>query len=99
LLVLNTGDMPRIRNIIILTNNYTECVPSPVDYRVWKQCRKSNPRLRVHLVTEGKHKKELTFQARAPIKSIVYDTPYTQVTTDQGQRNENSMFSFVFLHF
>ena len=73
------GDMPKLRNLQLLTNSYTECVPAPVDYRVWKRCRKSNPRLRVHLVTEGKHNKELTFQARAPVKSIVYDTYLTQV--------------------
>ena len=71
--------MPKMRNLQILTNSYTECVPTPVDYRVWKQCRKSNPRLRVHMVTEGKHSKEITFQSRAPVKSIVYDTPYTRV--------------------
>ena len=71
--------MKRLRNLIIITNNYTECVATPVDYRVWKSCRKVNPKLRVHLVTEGKHKKEITFQHRAPVKSIVYDTPYTQV--------------------
>ena len=73
------GDMKRLRNLIIITNSYTECVAAPVDYRVWKSCRKVNPKLRVHLVTEGKHKKEVTFQHRAPVKSIVYDTPYTQV--------------------
>ena len=73
------GDMRRLRNLIIITNSYTECVATPVDYRVWKACRKVNPKLRVHLVTEGKHKKEITFQHRAPVKSIVYDTPYTQV--------------------
>ena len=32
--------------------------------RIWKQLRKIHPRLRVHLVTEGKHKKELTFQTK-----------------------------------
>ncbi|XP_059097343.1 uncharacterized protein LOC131891715 isoform X2 [Tigriopus californicus] len=74
------GDMPKMRNIQIITNNYTECVPTPVDYRIWKECRKSNPRLRVHLITEGKHSKELTFQARAPVRSVVYDTPYTKVS-------------------
>ncbi len=40
------GDMRRLRNLIVVTNGYTECVPAPVDYRVWKQCRKSNPKLR-----------------------------------------------------
>ena len=76
-----SGDMPRLRNIQLVTNSYTDCVATPVDYRVWKQTRKTNPRLRVHLVTEGKHSKEITFQSRAPVKSVVYDTPYTRVRT------------------
>jgi len=52
----------------------------PVDYRVWKACRKTNPRLRVHLVTEGRHKEEMVLQQRAPVKSIVYDTPFSRMT-------------------
>lgn len=74
------GDMPKLRNVVLMTNNYTECTPTPVDYKVWKAARKSNPRLRVHLVTEGKHSKEITFQGRAPVKSVVYDTPYTRAS-------------------
>lgn len=78
-LVENIGSMKKLRNLHILSNAYTETIPTPVDYRIWKQCRRSHPRLRVHLVTEGKHRKELTFQSRAPVKSVVYDTPYTRV--------------------
>jgi len=77
-LVENISSMPKLRNIHIVSNAYSECVPTPVDYRIWKQCRKRHPRLRVHLVTEGKHKKDLTYQTRAPVKSLVYDTPYTR---------------------
>ena len=74
------GDMKKLRNIQIITNTFTECVAPPVDYRVWKKCRKANPKLRVHLITEGKHKNEMTFQQRAPVKSIVYDSPYIPVS-------------------
>merc|ERR1719334_1855477 len=69
-----------LRNLHIVSNAYSECVPTPVDYRVWKQFRKDAPRVRVHLITEGKHNKEITFQTRAPVKSIVYDTPFTRAT-------------------
>ena len=75
----SVGYMKKLRNITIKTNSYTEVVPAPVDYRIWKECRKMNPKLRVHLVTEGKHSREITFQTRAPVKSVVYDTPYTRV--------------------
>lgn len=70
------GDMKKLRNVQIITNAYTESVAPPVDYRVWKACRKANPRLRVHLITEGKHRHEVTFQQRAPVKSVIYDSPY-----------------------
>ncbi len=73
------GDLAKLRNIQIITNKYTECIAPPVDYRVWKAVRKRNPRLRVHLVTEGKHSNEIVFQEKAPVKSIIYDTPYTKV--------------------
>jgi len=77
-LVESISGMPKLRNVQIVSNAYSECIPTPVDYRIWKQCRKTHPRLRVHLVTEGRHKKELTFQTKAPVKSLVYDTPYTR---------------------
>jgi len=63
-LVESMACMPKLRNLQIVSNAYSECVPTPVDCRVWKQCRKIHPRLRVHLVTEGKHKKEMTFQTK-----------------------------------
>ena len=74
------GDMKRLRNIQIITNKYTESVAPPVDYRIWKAVRKVNPRLRVHLITEGGHRNEIVFQQRAPVKSIIYDSPYTPVS-------------------
>jgi hypothetical protein len=77
---LPTGDLPYLRNLQLVSNAYTDCVSPAVDYRVWKACRKANPRLRVHLVTEGKHNREITFQTSAPVKSIVYDTPYSRVS-------------------
>ena len=79
-LLVCLGDMKRLRNIQIVTNKYTECVVEPVDYRIWKAVRKVNPRLRVHLITEGLHSKEITFQHKAPVKSIIYDSPYIPVS-------------------
>lgn len=72
--------LQRLRNLHIVSNAYSQPEATPVDYRVWRAARRKCPRLRVHLVTEGKHKKEITFQTRAPVKSIVYDTPFTRVT-------------------
>lgn len=72
----------KVRNMHIVQNKYTENGRS-VHYKCWKQCRASNPRLRVHLRTEGSSKKELYWQVRAPVKSIVYDSPYSRISTTQ----------------
>lgn len=70
----------QLRNLFIVQNKYTENGKS-LKYKAWKQCRKNNPRLRVHLCTEGSFKKEIIWQERAPVKSVVYDTPYARITT------------------
>lgn len=69
----------RLYNLHIVQNKYTEQGKS-LGYKVWKACRAANPRLRVHLCLEGPCKKEIIWQPRAPVKSIVYDSPYTKVT-------------------
>ena len=56
---------------------------------MWKTTRKHNPRLRIHLVTEGRHKNEIMFQQKAPVKSIVYDTPYNKVNNVVDMFNHN----------
>lgn len=49
-----------------------------------------NPRLRVHLSSEGNSKKEILWQRRAPVKSIVYESPYAKVCgIGMGNGNED----------
>ncbi|MPC78525.1 hypothetical protein E2C01_073013 [Portunus trituberculatus] len=43
-------------------------------------CRRGNPYLRVHLQLEGSCKKEIIWQPRAPVKSVVYDSPYAKIS-------------------
>ncbi|XP_042216465.1 uncharacterized protein LOC121862332 isoform X2 [Homarus americanus] len=69
-----------LRNLLIVQNKYTEHGRA-LCYKVWKKCRKQNPKLRVHLCTEGNTKTEIIWQQCAPVKSIVYDSPNTRVTT------------------
>ena len=73
------GQMKRLRNLQIVSNKYTECVAPAVDSGIWKAVRITNPRLRVHLITEGQTKNEMLFQDKAPVKSIIYDSPYISV--------------------
>ncbi|XP_066981558.1 uncharacterized protein [Macrobrachium rosenbergii] len=70
----------QVRNLYIVQNKYTEHGKS-LNYKAWKKCRMNNNRLRVHLCTEGNFKKEIIWQERAPVKSIVYDSPYARITT------------------
>ncbi|XP_069997731.1 F-box only protein 39 isoform X1 [Penaeus vannamei] len=69
-----------VRNMFIVQNKYTEN-GRILDPLAWKRCRKTNPRLRVHLSSEGNSKKEILWQRRAPVKSIVYESPYAKITT------------------
>lgn len=70
----------KVRNMYIVQNKYTEHGRS-LSYKAWKRCRAGNPRLRVHLCSEGNTKTEIIWQRRAPVKSMVYDNPYARVTT------------------
>ncbi|KAK7069064.1 hypothetical protein SK128_017452 [Halocaridina rubra] len=69
----------QLRNLFILQNKYTEHGKS-LNYKTWKVCRRNNPRLRVHLCTEGNVKRDIIWQERAPVKSVVYDSPYAKIT-------------------
>ncbi|XP_077500696.1 uncharacterized protein LOC144111309 [Amblyomma americanum] len=67
-----------LRDLHLIQTTYTEmglCV-SP---RVWRECRRAAPRLRVHLSVEGTVAKELIWQEYAPVHSVIYKTPYNQV--------------------
>ncbi len=76
---IHTGSMGKLRNVILVVNSFTDCQSYPVDSRVWKICRRNNPRLRVHFLTEGKRPSEVNFQEGAPVKSIVYDSTHLKV--------------------
>ncbi|CAL4067253.1 unnamed protein product [Meganyctiphanes norvegica] len=79
----------KVINMYIVQNKFTEqgrSIPS----KIWKSCRKENSSLRVHLITEGDHtegstksKREDLWQPGAPVKSILYDSPYPRMTTAQ----------------
>ncbi|XP_076060071.1 uncharacterized protein LOC143036511 isoform X3 [Oratosquilla oratoria] len=67
-----------LKDMHIIQNKYTENGRS-LNPKAWKRCRYNNPRLRIHLCLEGSSKKEIIWQHKAPVKSVVYDSPYSQV--------------------
>jgi len=72
----------KLVNLFIIQNKYTLTGRS-LPYQAWKSCRRNNPKLRVHLVSEDGNQRELYWQQRAPVKSIVYASPYARVTESQ----------------
>lgn len=68
----------KLRHLHIVQNVYTETGYS-VDSKYWYDLTRSNAVIRVHLSNIGKTKREMIWQDRAPVSSILYDSPYSQV--------------------
>lgn len=67
-----------LRDLHLIQTTYTE-MGLRVAPRVWRECRRAAPRLRVHLSVEGTVAKEIIWQDCAPVHSIIYKTAYNQV--------------------
>ncbi|KAH9366650.1 hypothetical protein HPB48_000593 [Haemaphysalis longicornis] len=67
-----------LRDLHLVQTTYTE-VGLRVSPRVWRECRRAAPRLRVHLSVEGTVAKEVIWQDSAPVHSVIYKTAYNQV--------------------
>ncbi|CAL4115806.1 unnamed protein product, partial [Meganyctiphanes norvegica] len=79
----------KLQNMYIVQNKFTEGGRS-ISSKVWSTCRKANPQLRVHLMTEGNQEEgnnksqiERVWQPGAPVKSIIYDSPYAKIITSE----------------
>ncbi|XP_017777188.1 PREDICTED: F-box/LRR-repeat protein 21 [Nicrophorus vespilloides] len=66
----------KLKHLHILQNRYTpDCVETHVEPKVWKSCKKSNPRISIHFEMECIKEKTIIWPMGAPINSIIYDTP------------------------
>ncbi len=83
-LVWLLGNLSKLRNLYIVhqpvqKNDATAAIGS-VDAAVWVQLNRNNPRLRVHLKCSGRFTNlTLVWQNKAPVTTIVYESPYTRV--------------------
>ena len=68
----------KLRHLHIVQNTYTEWGVS-VDAKTWMKMVKQNRRIKVHLSSSGKPKNEIIWQERAPVSSILYESPYSKV--------------------
>lgn len=78
-LILLLGNT-RLRDLYIVQTKHTIQVTSSVSPKVWKECRRMAPFLRVHQLVEGKIKSEISWQEGAPVHSVIYNTPYSRIT-------------------
>lgn len=72
-----------LRHLHILQNRYTPIDIEPLNYFDWKQCRKTNPTLKVHLRVESVRERQILWQPGAPVSSIIYKSPNIQVTIEE----------------
>ncbi|XP_052132942.1 uncharacterized protein LOC113216018 isoform X1 [Frankliniella occidentalis] len=71
----------KLRHLHILQNSFTpsELMLFPVAGKAWKMCRKDNPGLSVHLKVESLKEREVVWQEKAPVRSIIYNSPLTKI--------------------
>ncbi|KAK7872795.1 hypothetical protein R5R35_011919 [Gryllus longicercus] len=73
-----------LRHLHIVQNRYTPAevgLLRSLSARAWRQCRNSNPYLCVHFSMDGVRNRDVVWQDKAPVRSIVYDSPHVKVAT------------------
>ena len=65
----------QICQLHIIQDAYT-CACNPVPAKVWQKFKETSPRKRVFLEIEGRTKTPLIVQPHAPVKGIVFRSPY-----------------------
>ena len=70
-----------LRHLHIIQNRYTpgEVNFRPIPAQAWRQCRRVNPKLLVHLEVEGSRDRDVLWQDRAPVCSILYNSQHIKV--------------------
>lgn len=71
----------KIKHLHILQNRYTpnDVNIRPVCSQIWKKCRENNPALSVHLQLESMKEKPIIWQEKAPVRTVLYDSPHIGV--------------------
>lgn len=74
--VVNLLSFTNIKTVTLYQDEYT-CLSVPASWSAWKELRKNVPNLRVELFLTGPTRSEMVLQPRAPVQSILYNTPYS----------------------
>ncbi|KAJ9600397.1 hypothetical protein L9F63_009325 [Diploptera punctata] len=70
-----------LHHLHIVQNRYT---PGEINFRsiparAWRLCRRANPKLKVHLELEGSRDRDILWQDRAPVYSILYNSRHVKM--------------------
>ena len=68
----------KLKHLHVIQNAYTESCYS-IEPKAWSDLNRKNPALRVHLKSTGKTKREIVWQERAPVSSVLYNSRYSKV--------------------
>lgn len=78
--VLELLGSTQLQHLHIHQNVYTpDYVMNYTTVRAWKNCKRDNPYLQVHLEMENLKEKRLLLWPAAPVTSIIYDSPHIGV--------------------
>ncbi|KAJ8974662.1 hypothetical protein NQ317_011979, partial [Molorchus minor] len=74
----------KLEHLHILQNRYTpyDAIIKPVSPNAWQKCRQNNSALNVHLQVESLKEKPLIWQERAPVRTVLFDSPHIRLRTD-----------------
>lgn len=72
----------QLKHLHIFQNRYSpnDLVVKSVSRKSWKNCRKNNPKLCVHLELQSNKERQLIWQDYAPVKTVIYDSPHIGVS-------------------
>ncbi|XP_013406847.1 LOW QUALITY PROTEIN: uncharacterized protein LOC106171186 [Lingula anatina] len=70
-----------LTDIHIVQDRHTDGV-APINSQTWFEVKQMSPHLQVRLEARGGTREEILFQPRAPVTSIVYDSPYLKMTPE-----------------
>lgn len=79
--VLQLLSSTALKHLHIFQNNYSPTTPAACSAKAWKQLRKENPKIKVHLRIETSSNADITLQPNAPVYSVTYRTGKNQITS------------------
>jgi F-box protein 39 len=81
--VLQLLSSTALKHLHIFQNNHCPTTPACCSAKAWKQFRKDNSKIKVHLRLESKTNGDISFQPNAPVYSVTYRSPKNRITSEK----------------